>query len=132
MNGKTDSKQRLNTKKHSEVMCPYHSTDKAVAQHRWPQPDKRICYGQNKYSAKFCYCLKLYCLPGLSCTKNLSLRAGYNQPISRTMDELTGTLLIASFIQKLKFSLCFWNPVLHSCNSMNFSMLRTTRAGSPE
>ena len=122
----------MNRKKHSEVTCSFHSTDKAAAQHRRPQSDKSMCHGQNKYSPKLCYHLKLYCLPELSCTKNLSLRAGYNQPISCIMDELTGTLLSASSIQKLKFSPRFWNPALHSCNSTKFSMLRTTGAGSTE
>lgn len=31
INGKTDSKQRLNRKKHSEVMYSFHSTDKATS-----------------------------------------------------------------------------------------------------
>lgn len=55
MTEKTDSKERLKRKKHSEVTCPFHSADNAAAQHRWPQPDKSICHGQNKDSAKFCY-----------------------------------------------------------------------------
>lgn len=87
---------------------------------------KSICHGQNKYSAKFCWHLKLYCLVALALSSRI-------QPAHELYyGEPTSTILSASCIQKPKFSLHVWNPALHSWNSINFSMLRTTGAGSPE